>query len=342
MAFPEQQWLEAKKRCKLNAEDIRIAKEMGLNPKSLIKNIPTKQQQWKTPVHDWLREMWADRQEKSRQKQLKKQKALDSAGNLDSVVPVQPANLLVDDSWFDYLSADESCDLGGFLADAEDICNPMLDTLTKLDSSVLAEALMTLAKESPSAQMVVERLTADNERKIELFKDNLRTITNQPESGGISGHMMLNTLKRTLELLDPQTMPAELGLELVEAFYYTDTFALNSSTDSEPDCVERMSFAGSAPERMQEAQGYPLAAWDDESYDASNIQGISWDVDAFHLEFQLLYEEAAFDMFVAFARTCTNPEHVLQVLNRLSADDRYGVRSKLFLEAATFFPQSYL
>lgn len=342
MAYPEQQWLEAKKKCKLNAEDIRIAKEMGLNPKSLIKNIPTKQQQWKAPVHDWLRDIWAQRQEKSHQKQLRKEKALDSAGNLGDGVPVQPVNLLVDDSWFDYLSADESCDLGGFLTDSVDTCNSILDKLTKLDSSVLAEALLTLAKESQSAQMVVERLTADNERKIELFKDYLQAITNQPKSGVISGQMMIIILKRILELLDLQSMSAELGLELMEAFYYSDTYTFNTSTDSEPDCVERMSFAGSAPERMQEAQGYPLAAWDNESYDTSKFQGISWDVDAFHLELQLLYEEAAFNKFITFARACTNPEHVMQVLNRLSVDDKYGVRSKLFLEAAIFFPQPHL
>lgn len=33
-------WTEAKKKCRLNEEDVRMAKEMGLNPKSLIKNIP--------------------------------------------------------------------------------------------------------------------------------------------------------------------------------------------------------------------------------------------------------------------------------------------------------------
>lgn len=54
MEFPEQEWKKAKKLCRLNGEDIRIAKEMGLNPKSLIKNIPNKDQQWKEPVRDWL------------------------------------------------------------------------------------------------------------------------------------------------------------------------------------------------------------------------------------------------------------------------------------------------
>lgn len=37
MAYSEQQWLEAKKRCRLNDEDIARAKRLGLNPRSLVK-----------------------------------------------------------------------------------------------------------------------------------------------------------------------------------------------------------------------------------------------------------------------------------------------------------------
>lgn len=37
-------------KCKLNDNDIRMAKELGLNPKSLFKNIPNKNEQWKAPV----------------------------------------------------------------------------------------------------------------------------------------------------------------------------------------------------------------------------------------------------------------------------------------------------
>lgn len=73
MPFPEQQWKEAKNKCRLNDEAIRKAKEMGLNPKSLIKNIPSKQQLWKLSVQEWIEEMWESRQEKARMKQLKKQ-----------------------------------------------------------------------------------------------------------------------------------------------------------------------------------------------------------------------------------------------------------------------------
>ena len=79
MAYSDKLWKEAKRLCRLNEDDIRIAKEMGLNPKSLIKNIPSKQQQWKLPVKEWLRDMWDDRQEKAAKKRLKKQAALEQS-----------------------------------------------------------------------------------------------------------------------------------------------------------------------------------------------------------------------------------------------------------------------
>ena len=48
----DQEWAEAKRRCRLNQEDIRIAKELGLRPHSLIKNIPSKSEPWKASVKD--------------------------------------------------------------------------------------------------------------------------------------------------------------------------------------------------------------------------------------------------------------------------------------------------
>ena len=64
------QWAEAKKKCRLNEETIRMAKEMGLNPISLIKNISNKSQQWKAPVHVWIREMYQKRRENALKKRL--------------------------------------------------------------------------------------------------------------------------------------------------------------------------------------------------------------------------------------------------------------------------------
>ncbi len=66
MAYKPELWAEAKKKCRLNEEDIRMAKEMGLNPKSLIKNIPSPREQWKQPVKIWIREMYEERHRKRR------------------------------------------------------------------------------------------------------------------------------------------------------------------------------------------------------------------------------------------------------------------------------------
>jgi hypothetical protein len=75
MAYSEALWQDAKKKCRLNNEDIKIAKELGLNPKSLIKNIPSKSEQWKAPVSVWIREIQEDRRRKSLLNQKRKESA---------------------------------------------------------------------------------------------------------------------------------------------------------------------------------------------------------------------------------------------------------------------------
>ena len=75
------EWEEAKKKCKLNAETLSMAKEMGLNPRSLIKNIASKSEQWKAPVAIWIQEMYEERQAKANKKKaLKEQKAKEELG----------------------------------------------------------------------------------------------------------------------------------------------------------------------------------------------------------------------------------------------------------------------
>ncbi len=56
-----QAWVEAKKRCRLNETDIQMAKELGMTPKSLIKNIPKPNQQWKAPVKVWIRDLYEEK-----------------------------------------------------------------------------------------------------------------------------------------------------------------------------------------------------------------------------------------------------------------------------------------
>lgn len=74
MAYKLELWEEAKRKCCIGEEEIRMAKEMGLNPLSLIKNIPDKKEMWKAPVKDWIRDMYEKRQRKSEQKAKRKQK----------------------------------------------------------------------------------------------------------------------------------------------------------------------------------------------------------------------------------------------------------------------------
>ena len=75
VAYSEELWQEAKRKCRLNNEDIALAKRLGLNPRSLIKNIPNKSEPWKAPVKDWLHEIDGKRQKKAAQKQRRKEKS---------------------------------------------------------------------------------------------------------------------------------------------------------------------------------------------------------------------------------------------------------------------------
>lgn len=58
MAKNKSLWAEAKKKCRLNAATLQMAKELGMTPKSLLKNMPSKNQQWKTPVQIWVQDLY--------------------------------------------------------------------------------------------------------------------------------------------------------------------------------------------------------------------------------------------------------------------------------------------
>ncbi|CCU84993.1 conserved hypothetical protein [Mesotoga infera] len=87
----EEEWKEVKKKCKVGDETIRMAKEMGINPRTMIKNIPNKAEKWKAPVDVWIREMYDKIKEKSAKKAKAKAKRLrkeseklaDSSSRLD-------------------------------------------------------------------------------------------------------------------------------------------------------------------------------------------------------------------------------------------------------------------
>jgi hypothetical protein len=65
---PQQLWAEAQRRCRLSDEAVRMAKELGIGPRSLIKNIPARTPQWKAPVEDWVRDLYDKRQRKTARK----------------------------------------------------------------------------------------------------------------------------------------------------------------------------------------------------------------------------------------------------------------------------------
>jgi hypothetical protein len=51
-------WAEAKRICRLSAEDVEKAKKLGFQPKSLIKNVPSPSQRWKMPVREWVGDLY--------------------------------------------------------------------------------------------------------------------------------------------------------------------------------------------------------------------------------------------------------------------------------------------
>ena len=73
MANTDELWKQAKQKCRLNEEDIARAKRLGLNPKSLIKNVLNKSEPWKAPVKDWLIEIEAKREKKTALKQRRRE-----------------------------------------------------------------------------------------------------------------------------------------------------------------------------------------------------------------------------------------------------------------------------
>ncbi len=50
-------WPEAKKLCRLNRNDIAMAKSLGFGPDALIRARPDPKQKWKLPVKYWIREL---------------------------------------------------------------------------------------------------------------------------------------------------------------------------------------------------------------------------------------------------------------------------------------------
>ncbi len=109
--------------------------------------------------------------------------------------------------------------------------NRIQNILIGLEPSKLVDALMTLAIESPSADMLVRSLASTTSEKIALFKENMHLITHQSRRSILSGERILDILTRSLEMLDPLTLEPKQGLKLMALFYETDSWALESTTE---------------------------------------------------------------------------------------------------------------
>lgn len=54
-------WPEAKRLCRLNENDVEMAKALGFRPDALVRAIPDPKQKWKLPVKLWLHELYRER-----------------------------------------------------------------------------------------------------------------------------------------------------------------------------------------------------------------------------------------------------------------------------------------
>jgi len=109
--------------------------------------------------------------------------------------------------------------------------NRIRDLLLSLEPSKLVDALMTLAIESPSADMLVRSLASTTREKIALFKESIHSITHQSRHNILSGERILDILTRSLEMLDSLEIEPKTGLKLMVLFYETDSWALESTTE---------------------------------------------------------------------------------------------------------------
>jgi hypothetical protein len=93
-------WAKAKKLCRLNQEEIRMAKELGMGPRSLLRNIPSAKQQWKLPVNLWIREQY-EKKHPGKGFEQKKSPAMGRRAPAAPLIPDLPDQLFFDNDYTD-------------------------------------------------------------------------------------------------------------------------------------------------------------------------------------------------------------------------------------------------
>jgi hypothetical protein len=80
-------WAETARRCRLSPADVRMAKELGFKPRSLLKNQPSPKQPWKAPVAEWVRDLYAKHQRRSEQRRHRRERAQEAMVDLTNADP---------------------------------------------------------------------------------------------------------------------------------------------------------------------------------------------------------------------------------------------------------------
>jgi hypothetical protein len=57
----EEEWKKSKRVCRMSNEKIRMARELGMGPRNLTKNVPSSTQRWKAPVSEWIQDLYEKR-----------------------------------------------------------------------------------------------------------------------------------------------------------------------------------------------------------------------------------------------------------------------------------------
>ena len=66
MSAKDQLWIEAAKRYRLSHEQVRMARELGMNPKKLGGLANHRQERWKVPLPEFIEDLYAKRLRKKR------------------------------------------------------------------------------------------------------------------------------------------------------------------------------------------------------------------------------------------------------------------------------------
>jgi hypothetical protein len=86
-AAKDQAWAEAARRCRLSPAEVRMAKELGFEPRSLLKNIPSKTEAWKVPVAEWVRDLYEKRQRRTEQRRRRREPQAPGPPGSDAPAP---------------------------------------------------------------------------------------------------------------------------------------------------------------------------------------------------------------------------------------------------------------